>query len=222
LIVTATTSPSLLLRIRNAADAGAWQEFLEIYAPIVRDYCLQRRLQASDVDDIVQEVMTTVSTAIRKFDYDPTKGNFRSWLGTLAANRIRNHLAKQNNHKIQSFDNEDFLGAGLGHTGQLCTDPDSTWVEVFSERIFQAACQRIRPEVSDLHWSCFEATWVRNENAADVARSLNIPVHQIYVNKSRVLKRLEAEVKMLAEEVPFSIGKSNHAESHEHGGTSSK
>jgi RNA polymerase sigma factor (sigma-70 family) len=204
--VTAATSPSLLLRIRNSGDAEAWQEFLNIYSPIVRDYCLQKRLQTSDVDDIVQEVMAAVSTAIREFNYDPCKGRFRSWLGTIAANRIRNHLAKQCNRPGRSLDSGSFFDGESGPIPQplLCADPDSAWVELFSERIYEAACKRIRPEVSDVQWTCFEATWARNESAADVALALNLPVHQIYLNKSRVLKRLEAEVRLLAEEVPFS------------------
>ncbi len=191
------------MRIRNSDDAGAWVEFLETYVPIVRDYCLQRRLQASDVDDIVQDVMTTISTAIRQFDYDPTKGKFRSWLGTIAANRIRNHLARQSVRHSQSLESVDAFDSGVIPQPQLCADPDSTWVELFSERIYETACKRIRPDISDLQWNCFEATWVRNENAADVAQALQLPVHQIYVNKSRVLKRLEAEVRILAEEVPI-------------------
>ena len=32
---------------------------------------------------------------------------------------------------------------------------------------------------------------------------MGIPVHSVYVNKSRVLKRLENEVRILAEDVPF-------------------
>jgi RNA polymerase sigma factor (sigma-70 family) len=203
--VAELTSPSLLLRIRNSEDAGAWEEFVDLYSPIVRSYCFKRRLQASDVDDLVQEVMATISTAIRQFDYDPTKGKFRSWLGTIAANRISNYLEKQSNRRSQSIDT---MAGYEGDSGQipqpqLCADPDSAWVELFSERVYAAACQRIRPEISDIHWSCFEATWVRNESAADVAHALQLPVHQVYVNKSRVLKRLEAEVRILAEEVPF-------------------
>ena len=184
---------------------------MEIYSPIVRNYCLQRRLQRSDADDIVQEVMATISTAIRKFDYDPTRGKFRSWLGTIAANRIRSNMEKRSNRQVQSLNSDRSFETEAGQTPQpqLCSDPDSTWVEIFSERIYETACKRIRPEISDLQWSCFEATWIRNENAADVAHALHIPVHQIYVNKSRVLKRLEAEVLILAEEIPFPNNQSN-------------
>jgi len=196
----------LLLRIRNSNDSGAWQEFVDLYSPIVRGYCLQRKLQHSDTDDIVQEVFAGVSTAIRQFEYDPGKGRFRSWFGTIVANRIRNCLAKQSIRHCQSIDSQQELDSNNGRipTPEVYSDPDSAWVELFSERVFRYACTRIRPDISDIQWSCFEATWVRNENAADVAKALQLPIHQIYVNKSRVLKRLEAEVRLLAEELPFS------------------
>ncbi|HMP80670.1 MAG TPA: sigma-70 family RNA polymerase sigma factor [Pirellulaceae bacterium] len=201
--MTASTSPSLLLRIRNAHDNGAWQEFMDLYSPVICDYCLRAGLQASDADDIVQDVMSIVSSAIQKFEYDPAKGRFRSWLGTIAANRIRNHFAKlsnRNNQSLHGFESD------LTHISisQTYADPDLAWVELFTERIFQVAWMRIRPEISEVQCHCFEATWVRNEDAADVARSMQIPVHQVYVNKSRVLKRLEAEVRILAQEIPFS------------------
>lgn len=201
-----STSPSLLLRIRNSDDAGAWREFLDCYSPIVRDYCLQRRLQPNDVDDVVQDVMAKVSTAIRTFEYNPEKGRFRSWLGTIVANQIRNYLARQSNRPKQSIDWQQEFDSEVGQVPppQVYSDPDSAWVELFSDRVFRYACSRVRAEISDIQWSCFEATWVRNESAIEVARALQLPIHQIYVNKSRVLKRLESEVRALAEELPIS------------------
>lgn len=202
----ALTSASLLLRIRDQGDAGAWQEFVQLYSPMVRDYCLQRRLQASDVDDIVQEVMVSISGAIQRFEYDPSKGKFRSWLGTIVANRISSHQSKKSNRQYQSLDalNSFESDARQIPHPEVCADPDSAWVEIFSSRILSAACEQVRPQVSDLQWACFEGTWIRNEAAAAVAQSLKIPTHQVYLNKSRVLKRLEVVVRLLAEEVPFS------------------
>lgn len=204
--MAASTSPSLLLRIRDFGDTGAWQEFVDLYSPIVRSYCLQRQLQPSDTDDIVQDVMAMVSRAITKFEYDRSKGKFRSWLGTIAANRIRNHLSQQSIRRSRSYDEEiNFDGdSGDTATGECYTDPDTAWVELFSERVFKYACTRIRPELSDIQWRCFEATWMHDQHAATVAKELQLPIHQIYVNKSRVLKKLEAEIRLLAEEIPFS------------------
>jgi RNA polymerase sigma factor (sigma-70 family) len=201
----ASTSASLLLRIRNPEDNGAWQDFARVYSTLIREYCLHRKLQTSDADDIVQDVLLAVSSAIRTFEYDPAKGRFRSWLGTIVANRIRNLQIKQAHRYAHSID--------FGHSSEsvdnplpfsaAITDPDSAWVEIYSQRIFAAACERVQPDLAPEHWACFEATWVRQESAAAVARAMKMPIQQVYLHKSRILKRLEAEVRILADEIPF-------------------
>jgi RNA polymerase sigma-70 factor (ECF subfamily) len=185
-----------LLRVRNPNDVEAWEDFMSIYAAIVRGYCLQRRMQASDVDDITQDVMATVAEKIRSFEYDPAKGRFRAWLGTVTINRIRDWIGR--NGKLPS----PLLNIDTDEKAAY-QDPDSTWVAIFSEQIFRKACQRVRGGFADLTWDSFEATWIRNEAPAQVAKVLGIPIHSVYVNKSRVLKRLEAEVRALAEDLPL-------------------
>ena len=58
-----TTSPSLLLRIRNRDDHHSWEQFMTIYSVIVKDYCFQRRMSEGDTEDVIQEVMRKVSSA---------------------------------------------------------------------------------------------------------------------------------------------------------------
>jgi RNA polymerase sigma factor (sigma-70 family) len=203
--MTVPTSPSLLLRIRDPNDQAAWEEFLSIYSVIVRDYCYRRHLQSADVDDVIQDVMASVSTAIKRFEYDPTKGRFRAWLGTIAANCIKTRMSQAAKESVQT------VFAGNMNLNETSSDPDSDWISVFSEHIFRTACSRIRKDFADKTWECFNASWIRNEIAGDIAERLNIPVHSVYVNKSRVLKRLETEVKTLAEDLPFaSLGNFRH------------
>ena len=156
------------------------------------------------MDDIVQDVMSSVSNAIRTFEYDATKGRFRSWFGTVAANRIKTFIGKQvrANEKVRA--NESSARSVTQSKSSNYVDPDTDWINIFSERVFRTACERIKQDFAEVTWASFEATWVRNESASDVAKSLGIPVHSIYVNKSRVLKRLEAEIRMLADDMPIS------------------
>ena len=199
-----STSPSLLVRVRDPADHKSWEQFVEIYTTIIRDYCFQRRLQKNDIDDLVQEVMTAVSKSIRTFEYDPQKGRFRAWLGTITANKINSFLAKQarrNGQKTKMFESAI---ASVEFDG--CSDPDSEWVAIFSDRIFKIACATVRPQFSDQQWQCFEASWLNKTPANEIAESLGIAVHLVYVNTSRVLKKLEAEVRVLAEDTPISNG----------------
>jgi len=188
------------MRIRDPRDQDAWSQFLELYEPMVRAYCFQRKIQPADMDDIVQDVMSSVSASIKKFEYDPAKGRFRAWFGTVTANRIKSFLGKLNRIEEKSSRN------GSLENPEHYVDPDTDWINIFSETIFRSACGRIRGGFSDSTWSSFEATWMRNESAADVAMALGIPVHSVYVNKSRVLKRLESEIRILAEDMPISSG----------------
>ncbi len=192
------TSPSLLLRIRDPNDQAAWEEFLSVYTVIIRDYCYQRRMQSADIDDVIQDVMMSVSRAIKRFEYDPAKGRFRAWLGTIAANCIKARMSRTNDKTVPTVSADDLILNGK------CSDPDADWISVFSEHIFRTACNRVRKDFADKTWECFDASWIKNENAVEIAERLEIPVHSVYVNKSRVLKRLESEVKALTEDVPFA------------------
>ena len=186
------------MRIRNSDDRDAWDEFLDLYTPIVRAYCFQRRIQEADVDDIAQDVMSGVAKSIRSLQYDASKGRFRAWLGTVVANRIKTFI-NRNQYRNGKVTIDQSVSDGQ------YADPDSDWVAIFSERILHVACNRIRCDFANQTWECFQATWVRHEPAADVAKNLGIPVHSVYVNKSRVLGRLKAEIRSLADDLPLPV-----------------
>ena len=51
---TPETRPSLLIRVRDPADQAAWQEFVEIYRPVILRLAQHKGMQAADADDIAQ------------------------------------------------------------------------------------------------------------------------------------------------------------------------
>src|SRR3984893_4266903 len=86
------TRASLLVRLRGG-DAGAWQEFVHLYAPLIYGFARKRGLQDADAADLMQDVMRSVSTAIGRLDYDRNQGTFRGWLFTITRNRVFNFLS---------------------------------------------------------------------------------------------------------------------------------
>ena len=189
------TSPSLLLRIRDPSDSDSWQEFESVYAPIIKEYCLRRSIQDSDTEDIAQEVMTAVANAILSFEYQPERGKFRSWLAVITANKLKSFIAKKGIYDNKLQDIAERLGSS--------PESDSHWSTVFLDQVFQAAQQRTRPHFEDMTWNCFHAVWIENRNPTEVAKALQIPLHSVYVNKSRVLKRMEQEFLMLSDDFPL-------------------
>ncbi len=193
------TSASLLLRIRDPKDRDAWREFEAVYAPFLRAWCRRKGVGTADSDDVVQEVLAVVARTINRFDYQREKGGFRAWLATVAARELRDH-STQRATRAESVGARPAL-ASAWHEGLIDGDPD--WAELFTTHILEAACNRVRPSFSPQTWHCFEATWLANREAGEVAEALGIPVHSVYVNKSRVLKRLEVEVRLLADDLPW-------------------
>ena len=191
-VPTIESSASLLLRLRNPGDEDAWTTFVSVYSPVIRQYCLRRGLQHADGADITQEVFLRVSKAIRSFDYSPARGRFRSWLGMITSNEISSHLVRAGRlkHEVTILTEND--------------EPDAQWNGAFTEHILAVALDRIRGEFEPSTWTAFESAWMRHEAPTDIAAQLGVAIHAVYVNKSRVLKRLETEIRLLADDLPMN------------------
>ena len=62
------TRLSLLVRLKDSADADAWRTFVDVYAPAVFAFARRNGLQSADAADLTQDVCRNVATALRSFD----------------------------------------------------------------------------------------------------------------------------------------------------------
>ena len=66
-----TTRLTLLVRLRDAGDAAAWAEFVDLYAPLLYGLARRHGLQDADAADLTQDVLRAVVSAVPRLDYDP-------------------------------------------------------------------------------------------------------------------------------------------------------
>jgi RNA polymerase sigma-70 factor (ECF subfamily) len=198
---TLHTRPSLLVRIRDAQDSDSWRLFLDIYGPLVYSYCRRKSLQDADAVDVVQEVMTEVARCIGSFEYQPGRGRFRDWLGTVTYRRLVRFWEKKN-RQLVVVDGKTTTEA-LERRAVSQQDPE--WAEEFNTQIVKAALERIRRHFEPATWQAFERVWLQNQETSDTAAELNLLIEAVYKAKSRVLKRLEEEVLLLAEDLPHFV-----------------
>ena len=192
------TKPSLLLRIRDAGDTLSWGEFTEVYAPLIRGYCLRRGLQDADAADVSQEVLSQVARSIGTFEYEPGRGRFRDWLGTVTRHKIVRFLEVKGRNVQAGWG--DLSAAEFATRGD---DPE--WSSAFHARVLESALVRIRDEFESTTWEAFERVWGGDRPAPEVARSLNMTIDAVYAAKSRVLRRLREEVLVLADDLPCGL-----------------
>jgi len=189
------TRASLLLRIRDCADTQAWRQFVQLYAPVVFAYARRRRIQEADAADLTQEVLRSVANSVGKFDYDRTRGSFRSWLFAVTRNKLMDL------HRRQSF------GPSTGGNSvqdllnqQTAREEVDAWDQEFRKQVFSTAADHVRDEFETFTWQAFWRTAVDGVKPAEVARELNMSVGAVYIAKSRVQARLKEHIHELTED----------------------
>jgi RNA polymerase sigma factor (sigma-70 family) len=183
------TSFSLLDRLCRQPDAEAWNRLVEVYTPVLRAWLRRYDVLApADADDLVQDVLLTVSTEMPRFRLSPERGAFRGWLRAILVNRLR-HFWRSRQHRPVAIGGSDFLeqleqlGDGQSQLSQLWDREHDRHV---MQRLLDIAASRVAPAT----WQAFRRQMLDGVSAEDVAAELNMPLHSVYAAKSRLLKAL--------------------------------
>jgi RNA polymerase sigma-70 factor, ECF subfamily len=190
------TRDSLLVRMQSPHDEAAWNEFVAIYRPVVYRLARSRGLQDADAEDLAQRVMMAVRRAIGTWEADPSKGRFRSWLAKVARNATLNILTRHP---------PDVAAGGTTVLGLLERQPEpdrhirEDLEREYRRSLFRRAAQRIRAEFCETTWRAFWLTTVEGLGVDTAARELRKTVGAVYAARSRIMRRLKAEI----EEIRF-------------------
>ncbi len=193
----ASTRITLLHRLNEKPDDQAsWSEFVALYAPTIRQWCLHWGLQDSDALDVTQNVLVRLTTRLPKFQYDQSK-SFRGWLKTLT------------HHAWHDFITEaGYRHRGSGDTGiheqlqsaEAKSDLAARVEAAFDKELLDVAIGRVKQRVAAATWEAFQRTAFDGVAPQEVADALGIRVSQVYLAKHRVQKQLQEEIVALEAE----------------------
>jgi RNA polymerase sigma-70 factor, ECF subfamily len=179
-----STSVSLLDRLAQGHDPGAWNHFVELYTPLMHRWCQRLGLSESDGADFIQDVFVILVDQLPRFRYDPAQ-SFRAWLKTVLMNVWRKYHRKSSRLPMSNEDPEHLMES----------DPGS-FVDEEEHRLFllRRALQIAELDFEPTTWkACWEVVAL-NRSAAEVAAELKISANAVYLAKSRVLRHLRTEL----------------------------
>lgn len=179
-----TTHATLLARVAVGTDPTAWREFAARYGELIRGFALRRNLQAADCDDVVQEVLLSLSKSMPNFQYDPAKGKFRSYLKTVVLHAIFK-FSRQKQGEVALEDIEQAT-----RTAAADESTERFWDAEWRQYHLRQAMQIIAAEFNPADRAAFQAYAVEGRDAPAVAAELGLSLDQVYQAKSRILKRL--------------------------------
>ena len=187
------TRISLILRLADPRDVAAWDEFVAVYGPAIFRLVVARGLQAADAEDVAQEVLFAVARAVERFQHDPQRASFRTWLSRIARNIVADHFQRSR----RTLPTQPGDVSSLEPFAPEADWDEHQWREELRTAVFEKGANLIKHRVAPATWQAFQLTAIEQRTVAEAAQLLNSSVGSVYVNRCRVIKAIRREVERL-------------------------
>lgn len=192
------TRHSLILRLRDDRDVEAWDQFVSIYQPLVYRLARHKGLQDADAREVVQEVLLAVAKAVHRWQPDPERGRFRSWLFRISRNIAVNYLTRTR-HRPQSPGGSS-LHRRLEHCTAEATGDSALFELEYRRELFHFAAQQLQSRVAERTWNAFWKTCLEGRGIAEVAAELEMSRGAVRIARCRMQSQLAEIIAELSNE----------------------
>jgi len=188
------TRVTLLHRLnKDPNDQHSWAEFVSMYSPVIRGWCLHWGLQDSDAHDVGQNVLLRLTQKLPQFQYDATR-SFRAWLKTLTHHAWHDFVTETGYRNRGSGDSKVLEQLqSVAAKEDLAARVEAT----FDRELLEVALARARERVAEHTWAAFRMTALENVPPQEAADALGVRISSVYLSKHRVQKLVQEEIKQL-------------------------
>lgn len=182
-----TTSSTLLERLRLPDQPEAWERFVRLYSPLLRQWVSRQGFREADAADLTQDVLVKLLALLPSYTRLPGVP-FRNWLYRVTANQCHDFRRRRATRELPG-------DGGPGVLDKVETDSGADFEEVeYRRAVVHRALALIRPEFTDATWAAFERHILGGLSAPDVAAELHVTPNAVYLARHRVLTRLRLEI----------------------------
>lgn len=182
------TRASLILRLKNAEDVVAWDEFAALYGPVVYRVATSLGFQAADAENLVQEVFLAVAKSVSAWLEREDRGRFRAWLLRIARNEAVDMLTERATRPLgRDGSAAEQILANMPARGELSSALDGE----YERSVFRWAAEKVREVVAGHTWDAFWLTSVEGISVSEAATRLKTRPGNIYFARSRVMSRIK-------------------------------
>lgn len=188
------TNPTIFLRLRHSDPQPrefAWDEFRRRYAPIITGFARRLGAKPQDVDDVVQDVLLGFFLKSPTFQYDPSKGRFRSYLKVCTYRALHKRIGKE----------VRFNGKPLDEIDPEAMAVDQVWNDVWEREQLRHALEDVRESMGQTKtFLAFELYVVFDQPADKVAEKLDLHINSVYRAKEQITRLLQQKVQAMKDE----------------------
>lgn len=199
----AKTRKSLIARLENWEDQRTWDEFYQTYWRLIYAVAIKAGLRQDEAFDCVQETILSIAKQSKKNLYDPEQGSFKTWLMNMTRWRINDQFRKRK--KDTAMMGGDWDNDRKTAVIDRVEDPDGDilsrlWNVEWKKNIADAALAKVKAQVSPKQYQIFDCYVVKQWEAKQVQKKLNVSMAQVYLAKHRVGAVLKKELAKLEQD----------------------
>ena len=177
-------------RIYGAGGVVAWERFYTICDGLIHRFATAFGARASDLDDSSQETWAELVPLLIEFEYDPQRGEFRTWLYKIVRSATVNFLRRRNQQqairrKLTEMDSDQVEKPAHAAGGQ----------DVSMERLLHHAQSCLSP----VNYKLMCLRWLDGRPVAAVAQELRMTQEQVWYHEHRIRKTLRRTLTSLGE-----------------------
>ena len=176
------TSETLLHRVRDRGDDGAWDEFFRIYAPLLERFARGHGLSAGDAEEVRDQCLEVVARKMPAFEYERARGGFKGWLYRIAHGKVVDHLRKPAARRAETHE--------LGGLVDRAPDPEEAWEGHWRSEHLRYCLEHARLREPERSFQAFELLLMDGLSVPEVCERMGMNANQVYKAKSRVLRRV--------------------------------
>ncbi len=191
------TRMTLLARVKDG-DEISWNEFYNLYKPIVIMMGKDYELNTQECEELVQDVMIDFCKAKKNFTYNPSIGSFRAYFRTIVRSRIYKRLKDKQKQEtlidptiivntVDAESCEQFANAA----------PSASEERQWQEFLLSAALQEVQSTADPMQVQIYIFCKQQGQNVAEVAKMFNISPKTAYkymANIDRLIKGIVSKM----------------------------
>lgn len=185
----AKTRATLLHRVRDRGDHAAWEEFFELYAPLMENHARASGLSRADAEEVRDQCLEVLARKLPDFEYRPGQGSFQAWLFGIVRGKLIDRLRAR---KVRAHESVELSGLAGGELA-----PEEQWERAWRAEHLRHALRLLAQEMRAERYRAFELLLVEECSVPEVAESTGLAAAQIYKLKAAALKRVRAILERL-------------------------
>ncbi len=192
------TRQTLLHRVRDPGDREAWQEFFELYAPLLEGYARAHGLSRTDAEEVRDQCLEVLARKLPTFEYQRSRGSFQAWLQGLARGKVIDLVRARRVRARESVE--------LTTLADAAAAPDLLWERQWRAEHLRYALGQVRDREPPERYRVFELLLVEELSVAAVSARTGLEATQIYKIKAALLRRVREVLERLGDGGEAGLG----------------